>query len=176
VTGIASRARQESNSREQAGESGIDVSVVCSSSTAPFAQVDCSNAPVAGIGSTVTVTVTEPFTFFTPIIGNMFASFRLGSSTTGFLLGPVNGAVPTPGPTPVATPTPEPTPTPTPQLCIVPNMVERTNATAATAWVAAGFVGANLTPAPGNSGKTIKGQSLGANTNQPCLTATVKLN
>ena len=149
------------------------------------AVVPCNSLYVDDIGSTVTVQVTEPFTFFTPLIGGLFPSFHLGASSTGFYMSPVNGTAPsaspsatpsaTPTPDPTATATPTPTPSASPSLCTVPDFVGQKGGQATGLWTGRGFVAGNLTnTVPGNS--KIKGQSLGANTSQPCLTATITLN
>lgn len=186
LNGIRVRAVQETSVQSQRGEGTLDVTVACRDS-ATQAPVACSNAPVAGLGSQVTVDVARPFTFFTPLIGGFFPGFRLGASATGFFLSPVAGIapVPTPTPTPVPTPTPgpsptptpvaTPTPSPTPALCTVPNFVGQKGKSASGIWTGAGFAAGNLTNnVPGNS--SINGQSLGSGTSQPCQTATIILN
>jgi Flp pilus assembly protein TadG len=189
MAGITLRATQEANVQGQRGEGVMSVAVTCRNS-ATQATVPCNSIPVAALGGQVTVTVTRPFTFFTPLIGAMFPGFSLDASATGFYMSPVAGTAPgpsptptptptpTPGPTPTPTPGPTPTPTPTPASCAVPNFEGRRrnqNPSPSTMWTNAGFVAANLeNRVPGNS--PISGQSLGAGTFHPCETATIILN
>jgi Flp pilus assembly protein TadG len=179
--GIAQRAHQEANVQGQRGEGAMTVTVTCRNA-ATQATVPCNDIPVAALGGQVTVTVSRPFTFFTPLIGGLFPGFSLEASATGFHMSPVGGVVPgpVPTPTPAATPTPGPAPTPTaaptptPALCTVPNFVGRRGNEAPGIWTGAGFVAGNLTNVQGN--RRINGQSLGAGTSHPCQTATIILN
>jgi Flp pilus assembly protein TadG len=177
--GINARALQETNSQAQRGEGAVTVEVECRDSSTNSV-VACDSAPSAGLGTTVSVTVRETFTFST------FGSLDMGATATGFFASPLGGGPaptptpsPSPTPTPVGTPTPTPvgtpTPTPTPAMCVVPDFLGDKGKTALDTWTGAGFRAANLTNnVPGNS--SIDGQSLGANTSQPCETAEIVLN
>jgi hypothetical protein len=179
--GIRARALQETSTQAQRGEGAVAVEVECRDSSTNGV-VACNSAPSAGLGTTVSVIVRETFTFST------LGSLDMGATATGFFASPLGGAPgPTPTPTPVGTPTPTPdatptptpegtpTPTPTPAMCVVPDFVGDKGKTALTTWTGAGFEAANLTNnVPGNSG--INGQSLGADTSQPCETAEIVLN
>jgi Flp pilus assembly protein TadG len=188
LNGITTRAVQETNSQAQRGENPVTVTVVCTDSATDLT-VACNSAPSAGLGTTVSVTVNETFEF------SAFGSLDMGATATGFFASPLDGTMPTPTPTPtpagtptptatptptpVGTPTPTPnatpTPTPTPAMCTVPNFVGAKGGTALGTWTGAGFEAGNLTNnVPGNS--KIDGQSLGAGTSQPCLTAVIVLN
>jgi len=82
----------------------------------------------AGLGNTVTVTVTGHFSLITPMLAAFIggqsvdfdraavAQIRTGPNIAGTLATPTPSPTPTPGPTPTPTPTPDPgaTPTPTP--------------------------------------------------------------
>jgi Flp pilus assembly protein TadG len=180
TAGIAVHARQETSVQKQTGEGALVITTTCNRSDTK-AVVPCNALVVTGLGSTVTVSVSEPFTFFTPIISQLFSGFSLGGSSTGFYNSPVGTApTPTPTPSPVPTPTPTatptPTPTPTPSPCTVPNFVGVKSNKVAGLWSGAGFVPANLTNNAGNGNPTIKGQSLGAGTTQQCATAKIIVN
>jgi Flp pilus assembly protein TadG len=184
LNGITVRAAQETSVQGQRGEGSLEVAVACRDS-ATQAAVACNNAPVAGLGSQVTVDVARPFTFFTPLIGGAFPGFRLGASATGFFLSPVNGTTTTTTTTTASTTTTTTTAsttttttsttTTTTALCTVPPFVGKKGKDAGGLWTGAGFTAGNLTNnVPGNS--SINGQSLGSGTSQPCLTATIILN
>ena len=187
-SGIRVHAQQETSVQSQRGEGGLTITVTCQRSDTQ-AGVPCNSLYVNDLGSTVTVSVTEPFTFFTPLIGNMMSGFHLSASSTGFYMSPVNGTASTPSPTPSATPsatpsptpdpsatpTPTPTPMPTPSLCTVPDFVGLHANQAVDTWKGAGFDAKNLTSSVTGNSK-IKGQSLGAGTSQPCSTAVIELN
>jgi Flp pilus assembly protein TadG len=109
----------------------------------------------AGLGNTVTVTVTGHFSLITPLLSAFLggqsvtfdraavAQIRTGPTIAGTLATPTPSPTPTPGPTPTpdpspgATPTPTPTPAPTPvpsptptPVCVAP--------TATFTWAALG--------------------------------------
>lgn len=172
--GIEARALQETSTQAQRGEGTAVVTLECRDSSTSLV-VACDSAPGAGLGTTVSVTVAQVFTF------SVFGSLDMAATATGFFASPLGAGAATPTPTPAGTPTPTPdaTPTPTPEgtptLCLVPDFVGDKGGTALGTWTGAGFQAANLTNnVPGNS--KIKGQSLGAGTNQPCDTALIVLN
>jgi len=74
--GVVNAASQEMNAQ---GQQGATASPAVSSPACftPSAQaISCDQAPGGiGIGNQVSVTVTQPFTFFTPLIGNFFDQF-----------------------------------------------------------------------------------------------------
>jgi Flp pilus assembly protein TadG len=193
--GITLRANQETNVQQQRGEGALDIAVSCARADNGD-PVPCSSAFVAGLGSTITVTVSEPFTFFTPLVNNLMPGFALGASSTTFYMVPPNGTGPVPTPTPTAspsptpstTPTPDPSATPTPSaspsptpsptpstLCTVPNFVGppavRGHSVVST-WTGSGFQAANITNNV-NGNSPASQQSLGAGTQQPCFSATI---
>jgi Flp pilus assembly protein TadG len=103
---IAARAGQEANTQAQRGEGALTVGTpLCQSAATPPVTVDCATAASnnGGAGNQVTIAVTRPFTFITPLIGGMFGTLNLSSSATS----PVYNA-------PVVPPTPAPTSAPDP--------------------------------------------------------------
>jgi Flp pilus assembly protein TadG len=90
TSGVRTAAFTEANVQNQAGQSaqgGVTVTPVCHNPTGTV--IGCSTAP-GGIatGNTITVTVAEPFTFFTPLINGLFNnSFTMGASATAVVLG-----------------------------------------------------------------------------------------
>ena len=141
--GITLRANQETNVQQQRGEGALNIAVACHRAD-DGATLPCSSAFVPGLGSTITVNVSEPFTFFTPLMSNLFPGFAIGAESTTFYMVPPNGTgpvtTPTPTPSPSASPSPSPTPagsatpaptaspsptpSPTPStMCTVPNFV-----------------------------------------------------
>ncbi len=82
TTGIVTHATQEADAQAQAGEGTLGVTTSCADPT--DAPISCANAlGGSGTGNTITVSVSEPFTFLTPLINNMFGgSFQLGTSAT----------------------------------------------------------------------------------------------
>ncbi len=126
--GIVAAATRETNTQAQGGEGSLTVGDPSCYSPATDSFLDCHTASdfAGGIGNQVTVTVAQPFTFITPLIGTVFGgSLSLRASATAPVLNPPDATVlpgpsmaplPTPTPTaaPTATPTPAPTPTPTP--------------------------------------------------------------
>jgi Flp pilus assembly protein TadG len=121
--GIVNAAVQETNAQAQRG---AEASLAVSSPacfTPANASIACNTAPqdsttATGVGNSVKVVVTQPFTFFTPFIGSFFGgSLNLSASATAPVLNPLVAKItgnPTPTPTATPTPTPSPTPTPTP--------------------------------------------------------------
>jgi Flp pilus assembly protein TadG len=129
--------------------------------------VSCS----AGLGNTVTVTVTGHFDLITPMLSTFFggqsitfdrtaiAQIRTGPTIAGTLATPTPSPTPTPGPTPTPTPdpspgatptpTPEPSPTPAPSptptpVCVAP--------TATFTWASAGQKSVQFTDTSTNMG------------------------
>lgn len=101
---IVARAAQEANSQAQRGEGAMSVSTpACTSATTLPTTVSCSTAAAnnGGSGNQVTIVVSRPFTFFSPVIGVIFGTLSLSSSATS----PVYNA-PAPTPTPTAAPDP----------------------------------------------------------------------
>ncbi|HEY6057375.1 MAG TPA: TadE family protein [Candidatus Limnocylindrales bacterium] len=180
--GIQTRAEQETNVQAQRGEHPLTITTTCRDSSTQ-AVTPCNALVLSGLGSQVTVEVKERFTFFSPLIGAIFPNMEMGASATGFSLSTLVGGAPAPPtppaptPTPTSLATPTPTPAPTPALCTVPNFVgppTHNGRDAEGMWTAAGFDRDNLTNNVRNN-KPIKGQSLGAGTQQPCETATIIL-
>ncbi len=100
--GITLRANQETNVQQQRGEGTLDIDVTCHRADNGVA-VPCSTAFVAGLGSTVTVYVGEPFSFFTPLMNGLFPGFAIGAETTSFYMsGPDGNAHPVALANPVA--------------------------------------------------------------------------
>ena len=85
--GITLRANQETNVQQQRGEGTLDIDVTCQRADNGVA-VPCSTAFVAGLGSTITVRVSEPFSFFTPLINGLFPGFAIGAESTSFYMVP----------------------------------------------------------------------------------------
>ena len=96
---IAGAADRETNSQGQAGESTISLTTVCANALG--APIACSAATGGtGAGNTVTVSLSEPFTFLTPLVDNFFGNnLRLGASATATITdyAPSSGSTP-PGP------------------------------------------------------------------------------
>jgi len=89
--GITARANQEKNAQSQGGETAINVTWACSDpggSTIPCA----SAAGGTGAGNRMTVTVTEPFTFLTPLVDSLLGSFSLRADATSNVLGYAAGS------------------------------------------------------------------------------------
>jgi hypothetical protein len=150
---VRNTALQEANVQGQGGEGSATVAdPVCFAATSGSV-LDCQLASdfAGGTGNQVTVAVTQPFTFLTPVIGSLLGgSVDLVASATAPVMNPPEAnilpgptvpplptptptATPTPTPTPTATPTlppgatptptPTPTPVPTPPTCVVPNFI-----------------------------------------------------
>jgi Flp pilus assembly protein TadG len=99
TSGVQAAAFQEANVQSQAGQSAqsdVTVTPVCHNTAGT--QVDCSTAPGGiGTGNTITVSVAEPFTFFTPLINGLFHnSFTMGASATAAVVGLAPGSGGTP--------------------------------------------------------------------------------
>jgi PKD repeat protein len=71
--GMQARALQETNAQSQRGETGINLTSSCAN--AAGTAIACSAATGgAGPGNTITVVVTERFTFLTPLVNNFFGN------------------------------------------------------------------------------------------------------
>lgn len=93
---LASVAQGETNTQAQQGQGAMSASAAC---------VDASGNPIAcatagggaGPGNQVVVSVSEPFAFFTPLIGNFWpGGLKLATSATAAVLGyaPAGGGTP----------------------------------------------------------------------------------
>jgi Flp pilus assembly protein TadG len=130
VAGTSAAAAREAAAQGQGGEGSLTVSGPTCYVQGTTTTTDCHAASnfAPGIGNQVSVTVAQPFTFLTPLIGHLFSSdgqLTLSVSATAPVLNPRDATVlpgpslpplptPTPSPTPTPTPTPAPTPTPDP--------------------------------------------------------------
>jgi PKD repeat protein len=87
TSGITGHVQTETNSQGQGGEGSVTVAVSCANTS--NATIACANAPGgSGTGNTVTVRVTRPFSFVTPIIGNILgSSVNLTGSATSAVYG-----------------------------------------------------------------------------------------
>lgn len=73
ATGMQTRALQETNAQAQRGETAINLTSSCAD--AAGTTIACSAATGgAGPGNTITVVVTERFTFLTPLVNNFFGN------------------------------------------------------------------------------------------------------
>ena len=79
-------ATQETNAQSQRGESPIVVTTSCANSSGTV--LVCASAPGgSGTGNTITVGVSEQFTFLTPLINGLFNNdFQVGSAATAAVL------------------------------------------------------------------------------------------
>jgi PKD repeat protein len=97
LPGISVRAAAETNSQSQAGQGALVVTATCASSGGQ--PIDCASAAGgSGVGSSVTVTTSERFTFLTPLISGFFSGgVALSSSTTAVVLSLAASGGDTPG-------------------------------------------------------------------------------
>jgi PKD repeat protein len=98
--GIQQHVVQETNAQSQRGAGTISApTVTCSDPSGTI--IACSAATGGtGSGNTVQASVTEPFTFFTPLINGFFNnSFNMGASATAVVLGYAASTSATPPPT-----------------------------------------------------------------------------
>jgi Flp pilus assembly protein TadG len=187
----------EANVQTQAGATTpmAIASPVCFTPGSPPTTMDCASAPqngttASGIGNQVSVTVTQPFTFLTPLIGNFFGgTLNLSATATSTVLNPLVAQVLAPSPSPggSAAPTAAPTaapsaaptaaPTAAPVFCTVPNFVGQywldmgsPGSTATSVWQGAGFSAAKIsgTQQVTDHGAQISSQSLAAGTSLAC--------
>jgi PKD repeat protein len=85
--GIEARVDRETNSQGQRGEGTVVVATACADSAG--AAIACTAATGgAGPGNTITVNVSLPFTFLTPMINDFFGGgLSMGASATATVLG-----------------------------------------------------------------------------------------
>ena len=97
TVGITLRATQETNAQSQGGESPIIVTANCADSSGTV--LTCASAPGgSGTGNTITVGVSEQFTFLTPLINGLFNNnFQVGSAATAAVLNLAAGGSGGPG-------------------------------------------------------------------------------
>jgi PKD repeat protein len=99
TAGMQTRAAQEKNSQGQGGEGTLDA-VQTRCATPAGTTITCASAPGgSGAGNTLTVTVSQRFTFFTPLIDGFFGNnLRMSASaTTAVLVSPAGGGGSNPG-------------------------------------------------------------------------------
>ncbi len=87
TSGITTRAQQEINAQAQKGENPLSVgSPTCALPSGTT--IDCAIAPGGGgTGNTITVAVSENFSFLTPLINGIFNNnFNVGASSTAVVL------------------------------------------------------------------------------------------
>ena len=144
----ADAATRETNVQAQGGAGALTVSDPTCYSLGTSTTIDCHTASnfAIGIGNQVQVTASQPFTFVTPLIGNLFGgSVMLSATATAPILNPLDVSI-LPGPTQAPTPTPSPastaSATPTPALRRPPARPDAHAHTRATA------TGSGPTPSP----------------------------
>jgi Flp pilus assembly protein TadG len=155
---VTAAALGETNAQGQRGAGSMTVSApscVIPGTTPTSVACNIAAQNAAGIGDQVSVTVTQPFTFFTPLIGGFFGGqLTLSSSATAPVLNPAlsNLAIPSTG------------------ACItVPDLTGMTVSAARTAWTnTAGFTG-SFSP-NGLNNKIVTGQDQDAGTCKPATT------
>ncbi len=99
TTGIQTHVVQETDAQSQRGAGTVTVpTVACQDSTG--AAIACSAATGGtGSGNTVSVHVSEPFVFFTPLINGFFNNnFQIGASASAVVLGYAASTSATPPP------------------------------------------------------------------------------
>jgi len=84
---ISAKAGGEKNAQAQRGEGTPNLTIACA--TPAGTTIPCSSASGGGgAGNTLTVTVSEPFTFLTPLVNNAFGgSLQMTASATSTVLG-----------------------------------------------------------------------------------------
>jgi hypothetical protein len=165
TTGVMAAALGETDAQAQRGEGGLQVVgftvLSCFDPTAPTTPINCGTAINSiGIGDQVSVTVRQPFTFFTPLIGGFFGGhLNITSSATATILNPVITGLVIPSPSTGASQAPG--------MCIVPNYYHTTwsDPGSTNTWHTAGFTGL-LTNAAGTH--QIQRQTLTKGTSVPC--------
>ena len=192
--GAINAALQEANVQTQAGATAP----MAISSPACFTplptMISCADAPEApttasGTGAVVSVTVTQPFTFFFPMIGDFFGgTLNLSATATATVLNPLVAQVlipsaspsasptPSPSPTPAPSATPAPTPTSAPVNCTVPDFKHTYwndvgGSTATQVWLNAGFTGTLSGSTAVVQGAKIQNQTLTAGQLKPCTSS-----
>jgi Flp pilus assembly protein TadG len=180
--GVDAAAQREVNVQGQGGEGALTVDPpVCHVAGSPASTLDCDVAATStsAVGNQVTVSVSQPFSLVTPVVGELFGgSLDLRASATAPVLNPASVTVlpgeetPTPSPSPTASPSPSassstpggsPTPTPSPTpvpTCTVPNLLGQfynTDPNAQDGWALASFTGPLINE---SENKAIQSQSL----------------
>ncbi|MCC6617964.1 MAG: pilus assembly protein [Chloroflexi bacterium] len=99
TAGITARAQQERNVQSQGGENAMTVAVTCVDSAG--SPITCASSPGgAGAGNRITVAISEPFSFFTPLVNGFLGSgFALSADATANVLGYAAGGGGSGGPT-----------------------------------------------------------------------------
>lgn len=113
----ANAALRETNAQAQGGTGAMSVSQPRCFSPGTGTTLPCSAAAdfAGGIGNQVTVTATQPFSFITPLIGDLFGGqLTLSASATAPVLNPRAARIIAGSPLPTASPSPSPSPTPSP--------------------------------------------------------------
>jgi len=84
---MSAKVGAEKNAQSQRGEGSVSVATACADPAGTT--IACSTASGGtGAGNTLTVTVTEPFTFLTPLVNGMFGgSLQVRASATSTVLG-----------------------------------------------------------------------------------------
>jgi PKD repeat protein/Flp pilus assembly protein TadG len=90
TTGMLAKANLERNVQSQGGQQNTlttsNMTVSCK--TAAGSSMSCSDAPGGtGAGNTLSVTLTEPFTFITPLVNNLFGGLNITSTATATVIG-----------------------------------------------------------------------------------------
>jgi PKD repeat protein len=97
--GMLAKAEDEANVQGQGGEGAVSLAAECRD--AGGSVIDCADAEGgAGAGNTITVTLSEPFSFLTPLVGSVIGDFSMRTSSTAAVLGlaaQVSGGGPPPG-------------------------------------------------------------------------------
>jgi Flp pilus assembly protein TadG len=144
---------------ETTGLAGLTVNFACSDAGSPVSVTSCA------AGHTYEVSVSTDFDFVTPLLVPLLGDrIVLDAKASAVVLS--EAFDPDALPEPVGS---------LPPMCNVPDMVGMERNPAHDAWIAAGFVQQNLSW-PGMSAQDIVAdQSLQANTDDPCATATVTI-
>jgi PKD repeat protein len=104
--GILVVVAQETNSQAQTGPGAMAApTVICKDPSGTT--ISCANASGGtGSGNAVTVSLSQPFTFFTPLINGLFGNnFKIGASASSTVLGYAASTTTTPPPTNCPLPT-----------------------------------------------------------------------
>ncbi len=102
--GVRQAAKSEANTQGQGGEGTISdggITIKCFNPAAPGTGISCDGASrfATGIGNQVSVSVSQGFTFLTPIVGEIFGGqVTLRASATAPVLNPLDLSIlPDPG-------------------------------------------------------------------------------
>jgi Flp pilus assembly protein TadG len=191
---VAAAGLAEANNQTQTGATTPMAisSPACFTPGTPPTSIDCTSAPeipakASGIGNQVSVTVTQQFTFLTPLINSFFGGgLNLSSTATATVLNQlvaqIQAASPSPGastaPSAFPSSAPSAAPSANPTACHVPNFYHLfysgTSGSALQAWQSAGFtVPTHLIDNTG--GHMIQSQSVSQGTLLSCSTGTVQV-